>query len=71
MLKNNSEQNINDYKTSIGLLNKDGKSELIITIWGDYLKWASTFPANFWGDIKDENDIKAILEIVSSYTPIK
>jgi hypothetical protein len=64
------ERKFNDHKICMGLINKDGKSVLVMTIWGDYLKSAWTFPANFWGDINDENDIKTMLEIVSSYKPI-
>jgi hypothetical protein len=64
-----TEQNFKGYKTDIGLIKKEGKSELIITIWGDYTRSVSCFPANFWRNIDDEKDIKAMLEIVSSYKP--
>jgi hypothetical protein len=65
------ERNFNNYKTCIGLINKDGKRELVVTIWGEYAKSPWTFPANFWGEIKDENDFKFMLEIVSSYKRVE
>lgn len=66
-----SEEIFSGHKTRIGLLYKDGISELIITILSDNMKSVRSFPANFWVAIKDENDIEPMLEIASSYNSVK
>ena len=63
-----SENIYNGYKISTGLIDSIDKKQLIITVWGN-LKSAFSFPANFWTIIKDENDIKTMLEIAFSYRP--
>jgi hypothetical protein len=62
-----SEKMINGYKAAIGLKKKDNKTEIIVSIWGDYKKEKGDLPANFWATVKDGHDVKTFLDVVFTF----
>jgi hypothetical protein len=62
-----SEKMINGYKAAIGLKKKDNKTEIIVSIWGDYKKEKADLPANFWATVKDGHDVRSFLDIVFTF----
>ena len=63
------EQIINAHKVFSGLMNKDGKKLLLVTITEEGSKDSSQFPANFWAYVNGNGDIAEVSRIVLSYSP--
>ena len=64
------EQFINGRDVISGIINRDGKKQLIITIRErEQAKGVFQSPANFWADTKRDEDIAEVILIALSYSP--
>jgi len=63
------EQIIDGRTVYIGLIEKQGKRELIVTIMMDEGSEPMTLPANFWATVRNKRDIANVKKIATSYKP--
>jgi hypothetical protein len=63
------EQIINGRKVYMGLIDKEGKKELIVTIMMDERNEPLTLPANFKATVRNKRDIADMKKIATSYQP--
>lgn len=59
----------NGHKTNIALRKKGDKDELLITIWDR--NYNTAFPANFWAEVKNKEDVRDMVTIVMNYLPLE
>jgi hypothetical protein len=65
-----SDSMYNDYRTIVGLQKLQAENKLTITVYGNDTR-NFRFPANFWAAVKNDADMKTMLDIALSYRPGK
>jgi hypothetical protein len=63
------EQIINGRKVYMGLIEKEGRRELIVTIMMNERNEPLTLPANFRATVRNKRDIADLKKIATSYQP--
>ena len=58
---------IHDHQAAIGMVKTDAGKQLVVSLYEDFNKEPSQYPANFWATVQTEEDTADTLLIALSY----